>query len=81
MAGAWVAGTNRAPIGATTDHINPCVSAQSTRPAASTAKVGASAEISWEAVREIRVRSSVRRRGQCAVQRTSGTVDSAATNA
>ena len=35
---------------------------------------GASAEISWDAVKHTNVISSVRRRGQCAVSRTSGTV-------
>ena len=49
---AWAGGTRRAPIGAITDHIRPWVSAHSTRPSASTANVGASAEISWETVRQ-----------------------------
>ena len=62
-----------------TDHSRPWVIAQSTRPAASTAKFGASAETSCEAVRQDRLIISVRRRGQCAVQRTSGTVVKAAT--
>ena len=71
----------RVPIGAITDHIRPCVIAHSTRPSASTANVGASAEINWETVRQTKVNMSVRRRGQAAVQRTSGTVATAATNA
>ena len=78
---AWVAGTSRAPIGAITDHIRPWVNAHSTRPSTKTSKVGASAEISWETVRETRVKISVRRRGQVAVNRTSGTVANAATRA
>ncbi len=76
-----VAGTSRAPIGAITDHISPWVTAHSTRPPASTAKLGASAEISWDAVKQTRVSISVRRRGQCAVNRTNGTVVTAATRA
>ena len=66
-------GTSRAPIGAITDHISPWVSAHSTRPPASTVKLGASAEISCDAVRHTRVSIRVRRRGQCAVSRTNGT--------
>ena len=68
-------------MGAITDHINPWVRAHSTRPMASTANVGASAEISCETARQISVNSNVLRRGQPAVQRTSGTVATAATNA
>ena len=68
-------------MGAITDHINPWVRAHSTRPIASTVNVGASAEISCETARQIRVNSSVVRRGQAAVQRTRGTVANAATNA
>ena len=78
---ACVAGTNRVPIGAITDHINPWVSVHSIRPPASTVKLGASAEISCDAVKHTNVMSSVRRRGHCAVNRTSGTVVSAATKA
>ena len=78
---AWLAGTIRTPIGAITDHISPCVIAHSTRPSTRTAKLGASAEISWETVRQTRVKSRVRRRGQVAVHRTRGTVDTAATSA
>ena len=76
-----VAGTRRAPMGAITDHISPCVTAHSTRPPASTAKFGARAEISWDAVKHINVTIRVRRLGQCAVSRTSGTVVTAATSA
>src|SRR5689334_1868036 len=43
---ACVAGTNRAPMGAITDHINPWVTAHSTRPHTSTVKSGARAEMS-----------------------------------
>ena len=68
-------------IGAITDHSKPWVSAHSTRPAASTAKLGANAEISWETVRHARLTSRARRLGQCAVQRTSGNVVRAATSA
>ncbi|CFR42300.1 Uncharacterised protein [Mycobacterium tuberculosis] len=57
------------------------MTAQSTRPAASTAKLGASAETSCETVRQTRLTTRARRRGQCAVQRTSGTVVTAATRA
>ena len=64
-----------------TDHSRPWVTAQSTRPAASTAKLGASAEMSCERVRQARLTTSTRRRGRCAVQRTSGMVVSAATRA
>ena len=60
---ACVAGTNRAPMGAITDHINPWVSAHNTRPPASTVKLGASAEISCDAVKHTNVSSSVVRRG------------------
>jgi len=63
------------------DHISPWVSAHSTRPPASTAKFGASAEISWDTVKQTRVSSRVRRLGQCAVQRTNGIVITAATSA
>ena len=55
--------------------------AHNARPAASTAKLGASAEMSCEAVRQVRLSSSARRRGRCAVQRTSGIVVRAATRA
>ena len=68
-------------MGAITDQSRPCVTAHSTRPAASTAKLGASAEISCETVKHTRLSSNVLRRGQCAVQRTSGTVVTAATRA
>jgi hypothetical protein len=68
-------------MGAITDHINPWVSAHNTRPPASTVKLGASAEISCDAVKHTNVNSNVVRRGHCAVRRTSGTVVSAATNA
>ena len=78
---AWVGGTSRTPMGAITDHINPCVTAHSTRPIASTANVGASAEINCDTTRQISVNSNVLRRGHPAVQRTSGTVATAATNA
>ncbi len=78
---ACEAGTRRTPIGAITDHISPWVSAHSTRPPASTAKFGAKAEINWDTVKHTNVTSSVRRRGQCAVNRTNGTVASAATSA
>ena len=77
----WLAGTSRVAIGATTESIRPWVTAESTRPAASTTKLGASAEISCEAVRQTSDSSSARRRGQCAVQRTSGIVVTAATSA
>ena len=66
------AGTSRAPIGAITDHISPWVSAHSTRPTASTAKVGASAEISCDTVRHTSVQSRVRRRGQVASSAPTG---------
>src|SRR6185312_16769802 len=78
---AWLGGTNRIAIGAMTDHSRPWVTAQSTRPAASTAKLGASAEMTCEAVRQVRLATSTRRRGRCAVQRTSGIVVRAATRA
>src|SRR5690606_34859977 len=78
---AWLAGTNRTPIGAITDHISPWVSAPVIRAAASTVKSGASADTSCDPVRHTRVTSSTRRRGQCAVSRTSGTVATAATRA
>src|SRR5947209_5354370 len=78
---AWLGGTSRVAIGAMTDHSRPWVIAHSTRPMASTAKLGASAEMSWETVRQTRLNTSARRRGQCAVQRTSGKVDRAATRA
>ncbi len=52
--------------------------AESTRPPASTTKLGASAEMSCERVRQARDSISARRRGQCAVQRTSGIVVKAA---
>ena len=68
-------------IGAMTDHSRPWVTAHSTRPAASTAKLGARAEMTCEAVRQTRLKTSARRRGQCAVQRTSGNVVRAATSA
>jgi len=78
---ACVAGTNRAPIGAITDHISPWVSAHRIRPLASTVKLGANAEISCDAVKHANVSSSVVRRGHRAVRRTSGTVVRAATSA
>ena len=78
---AWLGGTSRVAIGAMTAHSRPWVIAQSTRPAARTAKLGASAEITCEAVRQVRLSMSARRRGQCAVQRTSGNVVRAATKA
>jgi hypothetical protein len=53
------AGTNRAPMGAITDHISPWVSAHNTRPPASTVKLGASAEISCDAVKHTSVSSRV----------------------
>jgi len=68
-------------IGAITDHSRPWVTAQSTLPTTSTAKLGASAEMSWETVRQTRLNTKARRRGQCAVQRTRGTVVKAATSA
>jgi hypothetical protein len=76
-----VAGTNLAPMGAITDHINPWVSAHNTRPPASTAKFGARAEISCDTVKHASVTTNVVRRGHSAVSRTSGTVVSAATSA
>src|ERR1700759_3189534 len=78
---AWLGGTNRVGTGGITDHSRPWVTAHSTRPAASAAKLGASAEMSWDAVRHTKLTTSARRRGQCAVQRTSGNVDRAATSA
>ena len=64
-----------------TESIRPWVTAESARPPASTTKVGAKAETSWETVRQASDNSRARRRGQCAVQRTSGIVVTAATNA
>src|SRR5208283_504961 len=78
---AWLGDTSRVAIGAMTDHSSPWVSAQSARPAANTAKLGASAEMSCDRVRQARLTTSTRRRGTCAVQRTSGMVVSAATRA
>ena len=78
---ACEAGTSRTPIGAITAHINPWVRAHSPRPRASTVNVGASAEISCDITRHSRVNSRVVRRGQWAVQRTRGTVATAATKA
>ena len=77
----WLAGTSRVAIGAMTDRIRPWVTADSARPPASTTKLGASAEMSWDTVRQDSDSSSARRRGQCAVQRTSGIVVTAATRA
>src|SRR5262249_48491162 len=67
--------------GAMTDQSSPWVTAHRTLPTTSTAKLGASAEMSWETVRQTRLNTSARRRGQCAVQRTNGNVDRAATSA
>ena len=78
---AWLCGTSRVAIGAITDNSRPWVTAQSTRPAANTAKLGASAEMSCDTVRQARLTTSTRRRGRCAVQRTSGTVVRNATRA
>ena len=47
-------------MGAITDHISPWVSAHNTRPPASTVKLGASAEISCDAVKHTKVSISVR---------------------
>jgi hypothetical protein len=68
-------------IGAMTDRISPWVTADSARPPASTTKLGAAAEMSCETVKQDSESSSARRRGQCAVQRTSGMVVTAATRA
>ena len=77
----WLAGSNRAPIGTTTDHISPCVAAHSTRLVASSTKPGDSAESACETARHVMVNRKTRRRGQCAVARTSGTVAITLTNA
>src|ERR1700722_15101333 len=89
----WLAGTRPVAHGAVAarsrtgvagpmpDSIRPWVTADSARPQASTTKLGARAEISWDAVRQASDSRSARRRGQSAVQRTSGMVVTAATRA
>src|ERR1700712_850094 len=69
-----VAGTRRAPMGTTMDHIRPWVSAHSTLLAASHPSPGATADSTCATVRQISVRTRTRRFGHRAVHRTSGTV-------